>query len=79
PKHEATPNPDIRERAADAQNLLQMTRSPRRKPHQLTGGQQQRVAHARSLVTRPNLLLLDEPMSPLDKNIRQKTQLERVN
>jgi len=62
---------DSHKRVAEVLKLVELTDFASRYPHQMSGGQCQRVALARSLVTRPRLLLLDEPLSALDARIRK--------
>jgi len=67
---------DIKHKVDDALELVHLTELGNRYPKQLSGGQQQRVALARALVFRPPILLMDEPLGALDKNLREAMQLE---
>jgi putrescine transport system ATP-binding protein len=66
-------------RVEQALEMVQLAHLGQRKPHQLSGGQRQRVALARALIRRPKVLLLDEPLSALDKKLREKTQFELMD
>jgi putrescine transport system ATP-binding protein len=68
-----------RKRIQEALDMVQLGHLGQRKPHQLSGGQRQRVALARALIRRPKVLLLDEPLSALDKKLREKTQFELMD
>jgi putative spermidine/putrescine transport system ATP-binding protein/putrescine transport system ATP-binding protein len=75
-KYRGWPKKEMPGRVAEMLRLVQLQGFERRRPSTMSGGQQQRIALARVLATRPKLVLLDEPLSALDAKLREELRLE---
>ncbi|WP_420403494.1 ABC transporter ATP-binding protein [Nisaea sp.] len=75
-KYRHVPKEDIRRKVTEALDIVRLPGVEERFPTQLSGGQQQRIALARAIVIEPDVLLLDEPLSALDANLREEMRVE---
>ncbi|MEK6734687.1 MAG: ABC transporter ATP-binding protein [Pseudomonadota bacterium] len=78
-KQEKLPKSEIEKRVTETLEMVGMIHFAHRKPWQISGGQQQRIALARSIIKRPKVLLLDEPLGALDRQTSERTQVELTN
>jgi ABC-type Fe3+/spermidine/putrescine transport system ATPase subunit len=78
-KYRHIPKEDIRKKVSRALEMVRLPGVENRMPSQLSGGQQQRIAMARAIVIEPDVLLMDEPLSALDENLREEMRREVDN
>ena len=78
-KYRDVPKEDVKKKVTRALEMVRLPGVENRMPSQLSGGQQQRIAMARAIVIEPDVLLMDEPLSALDENLREEMRREVDN